>query len=198
MNQNDHWFYTLREWNSEHFKDVLINAFDSKPKIVYDIGACVGGWTQVASQTPGAEESTFFLFEPFIENYEYILEARLPRSVIDNFGIYYGKTESKAYWRGANIGGIWVDEIDTTNRHEKGLFKLKTLEELGYPKPDLIKLDVEGAEKNIIENSTIIKETPQIILEWHFGTENPIDYLQKHLPHKIIRNVDNTMFLLRL
>lgn len=197
MNQAEHWDYTRREWESTQFFDLLKEAFTQPIETVYDIGACVGGWSSVVQAHWPVD---IYAFEPFPKNYEALIGHNIPRMTPINLGIWYGKKEAKAIWRGGNVGAIFIDEVDTTDNVDTGeKFQLTTLEELTLPKPDLIKFDVEGAEKNIFEHSTMLKTVPQLIVEWHFvGVENAIEFFAKHLPHKVVCNLQNGMFLLRL
>lgn len=198
MIQSDHWNYTINEWQSPEFFALLKEAFTQDPKVVFDVGACVGGWSEVVYRHFGVST---YAFEPFPANFE-ALESHVDDTHALSFpiGIYYGKRTAKAMWRGSNVGAIFVDEVDTTMAVDTyETFHLRTLEELDLPKPDLIKLDVEGAEKNIIEQSTLLRTTPQLIVEWHYqGQEDAAVFFAKHLPHKIICNLHDTMYLLRL
>lgn len=198
MNQADHWGYTNNEWNSPAFKAILDEAFTQEVKVAYDVGACVGGWSNVV--TTEHPEVKIFAFEPFPDNYEALISHEMPNVTPLNFGIWYGKKKSRAIWRGSNVGAVFVDEVDTTDNVDTGkFFELSTFEELDIPKPDLIKFDVEGAEKNIIEHSTILKKVPQLIIEWHFtGVEDGEEFFKKYLPHKVVMNLQDGMYLLRL
>lgn len=197
MNQAEHWDYTLNEWKLPEFAQLLDEAFSEKPRVVFDVGACVGGWsgTVLSKYQP----KKLYAFEPFPENYTH-LKQNVPDAHALNLGIWYGKKTARAKWRGSNIGAIFIDEVDETDCMETGVsFDLATFEELDLPIPDLIKLDVEGAEKNIIEHSEMVKDTPQLIVEWHFtGFEDAAEFFGKHLPHKIVRNIQDGMYLLRL
>ena len=109
-------------------------------------------------------------------------------------GIFYGKTEAKAFStkildeRGQyvfyeNVGGYGIDECLQTivdKRKSNGefvdcghfknkIFKLDTLENVfnGAPEPDFIKIDVEGAEKNIVIHSVLLQRAKYILLEWN-------------------------------
>lgn len=197
MNQIEHWDYTIKEWSQGEFALMLDEAFSQNPKVVYDVGACVGGWSQAIRRY---EPEQTYAFEPFPANFAQLQENNIPGVEILNLGIWYGKKTARAKWRGSNVGAIFIDEVDTTDCMETGeVFNLTIFEELSLPRPDLIKLDVEGAEKNIIENSTILRTVPQLIIEWHFtGFEDGADYFKKHLPHTIVRNIHNGMYLLRL
>lgn len=198
MNQIEHWGYSIREWSSGPFIAMLDEAFTQPIKTVYDVGACVGGWSSVVSSRWPVD---IYAFEPFPDNFEELTMRGVPNTTPLNYGIWYGKNKARAIWRGDNIGAIFIDEVDTTDNMETGkVFDLKTLEELVLPFPDLIKFDVEGAEKNIIEHSTMLKKVPQLIVEWHFvGVEDATEFFAKHLPdHKVIQNMEDGMFLLRL
>jgi len=127
-------------------------------------------------------------------------------------GIFYGKTTSKAYGIGTkesnkiheNVGGYLIDECAqkiVENRNSNGedvfcapvsdtkIFQLDTLENLAknFLLPDLIKIDIEGSEKNLMENSTMLHHSKYIILEWNWNIDLE-KFLLKYLPsHKIIR-----------
>jgi FkbM family methyltransferase len=197
MIQSDHWDYTRREWQEPPFIDLLKEAFTQKVKTVWDVGACVGGWSSVIQEHWPVD---MYAFEPFPDNYEALVDNHIPGTKKLNYGIWYGKKQAKAIWRGSNVGAIFIDEVDTTDNVDTGkVFELRTLEEVDAPKPDLIKFDVEGAEKNIFEHSTLLKKVPQIIVEWHFvGVEDAKEFFGKHLPHKVVSNIQDGMFLLRL
>ena len=101
-----------------------------------------------------------------------------------------------------NIGGQFIREVDKTGIPSGVFCDFKTVEELDIPKPDLVKLDVEGAEINIIEHSTLLREIPQIIVEWHYedgpNAKDAEAFFSKHLPHKIVNQINKGMYLLRL
>jgi FkbM family methyltransferase len=44
------------------------------------------------------------------------------------------------------------------------VFELVELEELELLKPDFIKIDIEGAEKNLLKNSSLIKQAKYIYI----------------------------------
>ncbi len=200
MNQDDHWKYSTQEWQRQEFFDLLKEAFTQPIKTVWDVGACVGGWSYIVANS---FNPTIYAFEPFPDNFEYIVAKEelkdFPITPV-NCGIWYGKKEARAMWRGSNIGAIFIDEVDTTMCQPTGKkFKLNTLEEMAdrIGTPDFIKFDVEGAEVNIIEYSTLLKEIPQLLIEWHPDWD-AVEFFAKHLPHKVIAHIGNGMYLLRL
>ena len=57
-----------------------------------------------------------------------------------------------------------------------------------FLKPDFVKIDVEGAEKNILLNSKIIREAKYIIVEWN-QKECFYEFVNKYLDNfEIIKN----------
>ena len=64
-----------------------------------------------------------------------------------------------------------------------GDIELKTLEDLGIPSVDLVKIDVEGMEDEIIENSTYLHGVRWIDVEFHCEPDAVRPFLEKHLPN---------------
>jgi len=195
--QSGHWEYTINEWKSDRFRRVT----DPLPEdigVIYDLGANVGGWAKVMQEK--FPEAQIHCFEPVRENYEALTE-NMPHAHHHRLGIFYGKRESTVCSRGdKNVGAFFVEHIDAGPpivRHDETI-KLKTLEELDLPEPDLIKMDIEGAEENVIEHSAMVKHCPWLIIEWHPNT-NPYDFFATHLPnHRIVVDLEKMQFLLCL
>lgn len=198
MNQADHWDYTIQEWHSAPFWALLVEAFKLPIKTVWDVGACVGGWSQVVHEY--LPEAQIYAFEPFAENFLALKERAIPNVEPIPYAIWYGARTVRAMWRGSNIGAIFIEEVDTTMATDTGqTFMTCPLEGWNFPQPDLIKFDVEGAEKNIFKNSSMLKRVPQILLEWHFvGFDSPDEFLAETVPsHRIVARIDDGMLLLR-
>lgn len=198
MNQDDHYVYTLREWQQPQFREFFDKANElAKIETIYDIGACVGAWSVLARMFTKAQRID--AFEPDADNVAYMQNVITdPKIHIHDFGIYYGKTQEFAYGCGdSNVGGQFLGGIHSYGEKTGKVFNLKRLEELDLPQPNLIKMDIEGAEKNIIKNSPLLHTTPLLLVEWHFPQESAPDYFSQ-LPHKIVHELDNTMYLLAL
>lgn len=190
----EHLQYTLEEWKKEEFQRI-VNAIPDV-KVFCDIGANVGGVTVILKEK--FPEMEAHCFEPVTVNFEELVK-NVPFAHNYKVGIYYGKTESNVLWRGSNDGAYFVEHIDSGEpRIRTGeVMELVELEDFGI-KPDLVKLDVEGAEENILEHSSLIKKTPMIIVEWHPNVD-PFKFFEKHLPnHEIRVNLHNQQFLLCL
>jgi FkbM family methyltransferase len=161
--------------------------------------------------------NNIYCFEPDIENMNF-LKTKLNsdinnnRIICINKGIYYGKKYAKVFGAGhisenkihENVGGYGIEECmkEMVNYRNSGgekifceqisdkVFELDTFENLmkNFNKPDLIKIDVEGAEKNILINSQIIKSAKYIIIEW-CQKDSLSTILEKYLPNfKIIKS----------
>jgi FkbM family methyltransferase len=194
--QSDHWDYTIEEWQGAQYK-ALLARIAKDIVVIWDVGANVGGWAHVAKiHFP---EAIIHCFEPVEANFEH-MKNRLWRDVeLHNFGIYYGATESRVVSRGGtNVGAFFLEQVNAGEpRHiHDEVIQLKTFEELPLGEPDLIKLDVEGAEENILEHSSIVKKTPYLLIEWHPNTE-PLAFFKQHLPdHRVVASIGNSQYLL--
>lgn len=187
MNQHDHWEFTLKEWSVFPFVEML--SYVKAGDIVFDVGANVGAWSKLALDR-GAK---VYAFEPQKDNYASLVQNVSCDAV--NKGIFYGMDRLPAQnTTDSNCGAFTVVSTDRTAPTGE-VFELTTLEK--YPKANVIKLDVEGAEKNIIKNSIALKECPTIILEWHFDDDAEV-FIKKYMKHSIVMNIENRMLLLCL
>jgi FkbM family methyltransferase len=201
-NQKEHWEYTVNEWTNDVFRKITDALPNDGIDVIYDIGANVGGWIEVIRRK--YPEVFSYAFEPVKENFEALRENMAGKNTTClNVAIYYGKEKARMMWRAdGNIGAIFVEHVDAGE--PKIIFgegedvTLAQLETLDLMKPDLIKMDVEGAEENIIPNSQIVKETKHLIIEWHPNTE-PRAFFKEHLPnHKVVISLDEKQFYLSL
>lgn len=138
------------------------------PKVVYDIGACVLHWTRKAKEVwPAAQ---YFLFDAN-DQVEPIMKASGHPYWIDLLTDVDGK-ELTFYKKSDNLGGNSYYKENTEHYSESdGIATVGwTLDGIvsdnQWPLPDLIKIDVQGAEMDILRGATkCLTQCNDIILE---------------------------------
>lgn len=145
------------------------------PKIIYDIGACVLHWTKVAKQVwPGAN---IIAFEAMEES-----RAIFERNNVPHFiGVLSDKDyKDVAFYKnvehpGGNSYYLENENINSEaplyfNESNKTMVKTITLDTVirisKVPYPDLIKIDVQGAELDVLKGATkCLENCSHLILE---------------------------------
>ena len=220
--QQDHLIYTVNEWTKYPYTQMLKTVFDDKSvKTFVDIGANVGG-VEVSFHHLGylKQLDKVICFEPDGDNYHFLTNIcnELKKDsnvnaefVCYNFGIYYGKTESHVCGAGDNnVGGYFLadDKITTTRpfavyEYDGKIFKLDEIEkyidnEKGI---DFVKIDIEGGELNLLENSVILREKCKyMLLEWHYSPEELYKFYELNLSSHytiIIGDTHHNQYLLK-
>lgn len=168
---------TQAERNIEHVagQDLLpresveyLKSMSANPKVIYDIGSCVLHWERHARQTwPQAE---LYLFEANKDvkklydrtNQNYNLGVLTD---IDNKAV-------KFYKDPMNLGGNSYYKENTVHYnethavHEIGMTLDTIVAKNNWPLPDLIKMDVQGAETDILKGAkTCLQNCKDLILE---------------------------------
>ncbi len=160
-------------------------------KTVVDIGASSGLATLMFLELPSVEK--IYCFEPDEENYGLLVKnTSAYKHIVENHnvGIYYGITESNVVGTGdkSPLGYMVEDatkEHDWTHgtiRYKGKKFNLTTLESVVKIPVDLIKVDVEGSEYNIIENSDLLKQANYLVISFH-------NHLKKYVKEFITKNL---------
>lgn len=187
------------QFKNQPFWTKSLNFFsDNNVKTVLDIGASSGIATLMFLELPQLEK--IHCFEPDIENFSLLKENTKDynhKVILHNFGIYYGIIESNVVGIGDNSPlGYMVEDVTKDHDFPKGTikykgkkFKLSTLESVIEIPVHLIKLDVEGAEYNIIENSTLLKRSKYLIISFH-------NHSKEYVKRFLFRNLSNFIVLL--
>lgn len=149
-----------------------MKAASIEPKVIYDIGACLKHWTKSAREVwPNAD---FYLFEA-VRAFEFLYEG-------ENYNINVLSDEEKTvdfYEHPMNPGGNSIyrenieynplaDEIYHPNTKFRRLAKrLDTIvQEHHWPQPNLIKIDVQGAELEILKGAgNLLSRCDHLIIE---------------------------------
>jgi FkbM family methyltransferase len=215
ITQEDHFDYTITEWCKEPFTILLETIFKNENNINFiDIGANVGGVIESLNKLNYIHKiSNIICFEPDNDNFNFlsnVCENIKKTNNIDikchNIGIFYGKTQAQVCGVGDNnIGGYFIDDENTNKvrnynivQYNNKTFYLDVIENYINYDIDVVKMDIEGSEINVLENSTILKNSKYIILEWHFEIDKFYDFLKKHLENfEIIYDCKNTNYLLK-
>jgi FkbM family methyltransferase len=145
-----------------------IENMSAKPKVIYDIGSCVLHWERHAKRI--WPDSEIYLFEANQD------VKKLYDRTNQNYHLgVLTDTDNKAvkfYKDPMNLGGNsyykenTVHYNETHAMHEIGITLDSIVEQNQWPKPDLIKLDVQGAELDILKGASNCLETcKDLILE---------------------------------
>lgn len=195
LTQKQHKDYTHNEWtNYEYFNEVIKYLKEQSITSFIDIGGCSGEVSKILiEKVPTIKYG--LIFEPDIKNYEFILENVNSKNVlVENKAVYYGKNKInlsiKSEWKNIGSWSVFFNEEYPENSIEVECTELDLY--LKKNEYDFIKIDIEGSEFNLLENSTNLKDIKFIELEIHYHhydtikqdkTENMVEYLKKYLPN---------------
>lgn len=173
-----------------------INANGFKPKVIYDIGACVLHWTDEAKKVwPNAEfyvfdamDETKFLYEESnLKHWNGVLTNQDYMSVLFNQNLEHPGGNSY-YDENPELSPIANELWKKENKISKVGMTLDTIVSKNkFSKPDLIKIDVQGAELDILIGAKeILTSCNHLILElqhkeYNIGSPNAkevIKYLE--------------------
>jgi FkbM family methyltransferase len=180
------WLFPIRPMTKE---EQFLQTLSVKNKSVYDVGAHVGITTLFFAKAVG-EGGRVIAFEPNPENYG-ILQENLRLNSSRNVRIFQiglgnrTRTESLVALRSASGMGTIDHEIQSVIIREPHIiFNVKIcsldqcVREFRIPPPDFVKIDVEGAEYEVLQGmeNTITKNKPPLLIEIHdLSSEQPGD-----------------------
>jgi FkbM family methyltransferase len=197
--QKAHWEFTYKQWGNDekHYLDITEYLKQNKIKSYVDLGANTGGVCSVLLEKISTLEKCYLL-EPQIDNFNFMTDifGSDERVVCYNFGILYTDEKFVDLFRADdNVGGYTTIKFNDNFNFSGCRMEVKTLEDFNFSQVDFIKIDVEGAEENIILNSTILKEIKFIELELHerlLDKNVAIEFLNKNMKsHSIIHELSN-------
>ncbi|XWV25861.1 methyltransferase FkbM family protein [Tupanvirus soda lake] len=142
-----------------------------EPNVIYDIGSCVLHWTRHAKRIwPNAQIILFdanpyckFLYDGY-QFYSGILSNI--SGINKKFYLNEFSPGGASYYR--EIGSPYSNQLYPENRYY--MIKSMTLDDVAtkynLPPPDLVKMDVQGSEKDILEGGkNIMNNTKHLIME---------------------------------
>ena len=169
--------YFDSSYDEKSFKYVL-NELKQKPgSIIYDMGANIGYFSVLCSAVSGSRAS-LYAFEPIPANMDilcrHILMNKVKNvfpvnlAVSDQFGMIDFSAENSSvsytYKQSSEVYGNRVVNIKV------GIISLDILiANFGFLPPDILKVDVEGAEYDVLKGGTVTikKYRPRILLSTH-------------------------------
>jgi FkbM family methyltransferase len=157
-------------------KNYLIKLKESgfEPKVIYDIGSCVLHWTTLAkTQWPDAK---FILFDAFSApeflykegQYDYHIGILSDEDdVLKKFYQNDYHPGGNSYYREIGFGETSKMLFTDNGVKEMITKKLDTVvKERGFPLPDFVKIDVQGAEIDVIQGGVeTLKNAKRLIVE---------------------------------
>lgn len=192
--------YTKNEWNNSdsYFGRALNLAKERKIKSFVDLGSCLGEVSKIFLEAVPSIKKIIAI-EAMPQNFDFLI-TNLKSDTCDityvNKAVFYGASTVKMGTSHSNVGGFGIHAEGILNNNEKVLdgIETTTLEKIfGELEIDFMKIDIEGAEKNVLENSTSIRNVKLIELELHDSLESEsihLPFLQEYLPnHRVVETL---------
>jgi FkbM family methyltransferase len=169
--------------------------------VVYDLGANIGWYSLLAARAVGAEGKVF-AFEPSVQNAA-LAEGNARQNGFDNVMVIPAAVTDEDGWmtfqhRGSLMGRlVKEDSLAQSERRAKRDAKVKGetivpitrldawIVATDQPPPDVVKIDVEGAEAGVLRgmSETLARARPRLIVELH-GTRREITQLLDSLEYE--------------
>lgn len=171
---DNHVNYTKKEWTtSRYYKSVLNFLIEKEIKTFVDIGSCTGILSDILFDKVKTVEYGV-LVEANPNNFEFIKNRLQEIDNIDivNKALFYGSESISIGSVGSNVGA-WSYKSNINNIDIKTVNFEEIIETFFNSRglPDFVKIDIEGAEYNFIENSDLLKHVPIIEIEFHNNDE---------------------------
>lgn len=156
--------------------------------VVYDVGANVGFFTLLAARLVG-DRGRVVAFEPIADVAQLARQAVVRSAVLGRVDVRaqaVGATTGTAQMCRVAAGGIW-SHMATRPAHPQTIgtvsvpvVSLDDVIAAGAPVPDVVRIDVEGAEIDVLRGATrlLAEHRPRIVCELHATNAAVVDLLQ--------------------
>ena len=197
--REEHIHYTRNELeNVKYYIDIIKKLNDEKIESYIDIGANVGEYCNVLFEKISTLKKAY-LIEPEPENFNF-LKSNVKNKDVNFYEVAIGYNFSSGILvnhPSMNVGGFMLKEAEKNNNSFSP--KIVTLEELNLPIVDLVKIDIEGGEFNLVENSKYLKQIKFLEIELHLENseakkEETIQYFKKYFPQHLIEVFEEPLF----
>jgi FkbM family methyltransferase len=156
------------DWAAE--LDVATGAYEKYFKIgpgqvVVDAGAHIGCFTQVASERVGPSGRVYAI-EPWARNGRKILSRNLSNAVL--FSAAGWSSSGFELTLNVTLSSSMLSSVLRNNPFSQNINVLSlAIDDLGLPELDFLKVDVEGAEGELLKGAkqTILRCSPKIVVE---------------------------------
>jgi FkbM family methyltransferase len=222
----EHHWACYNEWYNKYLDTLNLFIANKEIDSIIDLGANTGSITgfllRVIFQSTKKWPAKVVAVEPNDENFDYLIStlshlrsiAKTPPDEVDiNIGImpaacfYSSSKTSSMSFLDDNRGGYFVSDVGSLKEGEVTKLgrdvALMTIEDIletaQISEVDLLKMDIEGAEWNVIENSTALKNNvSNIIIEIHDKTIGEARlFFATHLPMFEIFAIEHEQFFLQ-
>ncbi|WP_292420454.1 FkbM family methyltransferase [Mesorhizobium sp.] len=190
-NGYDLFFNPMLHWNATNPKNhepevtALLHRYLKPGAIFYDIGANIGLHSLIASKIVGPT-GRVLAFEPGEINLKYFrrtLENRIPNVSLHEFAIGAADEVRVFDLRGGAMSGKLVGPGE--NAVAPVSVQVRCIDSLiaeGYPRPDVIKIDIEGGEADALQGAaTTLQTHPVVICEMHDFAPDEVKRAMKSL-----------------
>lgn len=164
-------------WEREHYRRLLHWRDEGfRPKVVYDIGAHTGCWTEMCQAT--FAPSRCLLFEPQVEYLQRARRRKPQQGDWSFLAVALGDEEVQetlhlTWNRAASSLLAPIPEGDmTVDLRSEGQTKVRVrpldaiVSQEGLPPPDLVKMDVQGFEAKVMAGgSATLRQAKRIVVE---------------------------------
>lgn len=205
-------FLKLRKGTSDLpvFREIFLEkeyelSFDKPINYIIDGGANIGVSTVYFSLL--FPKAKILAVEPETNNFHALEEnTSYSKNILPLKGGIWGHDTLLSVVKNENFGEWGFQTTDAKKKLEGNIVQCfsidSLLEQYGFPTVDLLKLDIEGAEKNVFSNSNVAKWLPNIkyiIIELHDFIDSTIsekifEVMNKHVFYKYYTSGENTIF----